>query len=79
MDVSRIKGAHDWDFPVPEITAEAIDDFIAALARDERLFMDIYYDAVDSCSREMSNERDEMVIRNYYLGNEWMDDVRDAA
>ncbi len=31
----------------------------------------IYYDAVDGCSREMENEDQEMMVREYYLHDGW--------
>ena len=72
MDISLIKTADDWPFHIPEITREAIDDYLAALKRDDPSVGD-YYDALDGCTREMSNEDEETEVRNYYLRNEWWD------
>lgn len=79
MDVTHIKGVDDWDFEIPEITAEAINDFIAALARDEHHFMDIYLDGIAGCSREMSDPDEEQIIRNYYLHGGWRKDVESTV
>ena len=72
MDVSAIRRPQDWPFHIPQITADSIDELIDALRRyvsDSTL--SIYYDAVDGCSREMANEDQEMMVRDYYLHDGW--------
>ena len=45
---------------------------IDALHRDvSDSTLSIYYDAVDGCSREMENEDQEMMVREYYLHDGW--------
>ena len=47
MDVSMIRRPQDWPFPIPQITAESIDELIDALHRDvSDSTLSIYYDAV---------------------------------
>ena len=68
MDVSAIRRPQDWPFPITQITADSIDELIDALRRDvSDSTLSIYYDAVDGCSREMANEDQEMMVRDYYL------------
>lgn len=72
MDVSMIRRPQDWPFPIPQITAESIDELIDALHRDvSDSTLSTYYDAVDGCSREMENEDQEMMVREYYLHDGW--------
>ena len=72
MDVSAIRRPQDWSFPIPQITAESIDELIDALRRGvSDSTLSIYYDAVDGCSREMANEDQEMMVRDYYLHDGW--------
>ena len=72
MDVSAIRRPQDWPFPIPQITAVSIDELIDALRRDvSDSTLSIYYDAVDGCSREMENEDQEMMVREYYLHDGW--------
>ena len=72
MDVSMIRRPQDRPFPIPQITAESIDELIDALHRDvSDSTLSIYYDAVDGCSREMENEDQEMMVREYYLHDGW--------
>ncbi|WP_236717063.1 hypothetical protein [Bifidobacterium longum] len=72
MDVSMIRRPQDWPFPIPQITTESIDELIDALHRDvSDSTLSIYYDAVDGCSREMENEDQEMMVREYYLHDGW--------
>lgn len=69
MDVSMIKKPEDWDFPIPQITADAINDLIAAYARGGSVGNEL--DDLDGATREMSNQDQEAIIRNYYLREEW--------
>lgn len=69
MDVSMIKKPEDWDFPIPQITADAINDLIASYARGGSVGNEL--DDLDGATREMSNQDQEAIIRNYYLREEW--------
>lgn len=69
MDVSMIKKPEDWDFPIPQITADAINDLIAAYARGGSVGNEL--DDLDGATREMRNQDQEAIIRNYYLREEW--------
>ncbi|OZG60721.1 MULTISPECIES: hypothetical protein [Bifidobacterium] len=73
MDVSIIRKPTDWPFEIPEITAEAIDDLIAAMERGER-WIGRYLDDLDGATREMDNLDQETLVRNYYLREEWARD-----
>lgn len=70
MDISHIKRPEDWDFEIPAITAEAINDLLDALARDER-WVGSLYDELDGATREMSNIDEETLVRDYYLLEQW--------
>ncbi|MGN0109827.1 MAG: hypothetical protein ACI38B_07155 [Bifidobacterium sp.] len=69
-DTPRIRRARDWPFPIPQITAEAIDELVDAIERGDR-WTGSLYDELDGATREMSDPDQETIIRNYYLLEEW--------
>ena len=68
--VPFIRRPKDWPFPIPEITAEAINDLVDAIERGDRYWGSLY-DEFDGATREMSNLDQETLVRNYYLLEEW--------
>ena len=67
MDVSDILRPEELDFEVPEELAHAIDELIAALARDE----------VQGAARSVP-EDDDAWVRWYYCDFGWRKTGRDA-
>ena len=65
-----IRRPEDWPFPIPEITAEAINDLVDAIKRGDR-YLGSLYDELDGATREMDNLDQETLVRNYYLLEEW--------
>ena len=65
-----IRRPKDWPFPIPEITAEAINDLVDAIKRGARDLGSLY-DERDGATREMDNLDQETLVRNYYLLEEW--------
>lgn len=61
-----IRRPKDWPFPIPEITAEAINDLVDAIKRGDR-YLGSLYDELDGATREMDNLDQETLVRNYYL------------
>ena len=49
-----IRRPEDWPFPIPEITAEAINDLVDAIERGDR-YLGSLYDELDGATREMDN------------------------
>lgn len=70
MDVSGIRKPGEWPFPIPEITADAIDEYIAAYERDD-IYLGDYYDDLDGATREMDDPDEEDQVRAYYLLDGW--------
>ena len=65
MDVTGIKRSCDWPFVMPAFTAEAIDDLVAAMARDD-VNLDCYQDEVEGAARGVAEEHDRELY-DYYL------------
>lgn len=70
-----IRRPKDWPFPIPEITAEAINDLVDAIERGGR-YLGSLYDELDGATREMDNLDQETLVRNYYLLEEWDSDAK---
>ena len=70
-----IRRPKDWPFPIPEITAEAINDLVDAIERGDR-YLGSLYDELDGATREMDNLDQETLVRNYYLLEEWDSDAK---
>lgn len=77
MDVSDILRPEELDFEVPEDLAHAIDELIAALARDDQMNLDCYLDEVEGAARSVS-EDDDAWVRWYYCDFGWRKTGRDA-
>lgn len=70
MDVSGILRPEELDFEVPEELAYAIDELIAALARDDQMNLDCYLNEVEGAARSVS-EDDDAWVRWYYCDFGW--------
>lgn len=67
MNVRGIRRSGDWPFPMPEFTANAIDELVDAWERDDR-DIDCYMDEVEGCARGVSPERDRQIYEYYLMG-----------
>ena len=74
MNVKGIKRPKDLHFEVPEALADAINDLIDAMERDDRLFLDCFMDEVEGRARMVKEEYDDWIY-NYYLNGGWHADV----
>ena len=70
MDVSGIMRPEELDFEVPEELAHAIDELIAALARDDQMNLDCDLNEVEGAARSVS-EDDDAWVRWYYCDFGW--------
>ena len=70
MDVSGMLRPEQLDFEVPEELSHAIDELIAALARDDRTNLDCYLDEVQGAARSVP-EDDDAWVRWYYCDFGW--------
>ncbi|THG27308.1 hypothetical protein E5991_01955 [Bifidobacterium pseudolongum] len=70
MDVSHIRRPEDWPFPIPGITADAINELLDAMEHDAR-FTGALYDELDGATREMDDPDQEQLVRDYYLLEQW--------
>lgn len=66
-----VKRSSDWDFPMPPMLSDAIDEFVDALDErrrtgDARIDIADYICEIDGCSRVLDDEH-EKIIRDYYL------------
>ena len=75
MDISHIRKPEDWPFPIPEGTAEAINELLDAYARDQRWLGDLY-DNLDGATRDISDIDEETQVRDYYLREQWAKEGR---
>lgn len=75
MNVTGIKRASDWPFPMPGYLADDIDKLVDAMARDDE-FLDCYQDNVEGAARSVSEEHDKQIY-DYYLKGGWHADVVD--
>ena len=74
MNVDGIKRAADWPFPMEEGLAQAIDELLSAMGRED-IFVGDYMDDVQGWARTLPAELDGQVY-DYYLRGGWQ---RDAA
>lgn len=70
VDVSGIMRPEELDFEVPEDLAHAIDELIAALARDDQMNLDCYLNEVEGAARS-APEDDDAWVRWYYCDFGW--------
>lgn len=75
MDVSKILRPDQLPFPVTEDVRDRINDLIDAMEREDREYIDCYYDELDGSARDLPLEND-MWIRRYYLEGGWANDDR---
>lgn len=75
MNVKGIRRSKDWPFPMPAFTAQAIDELVDAMERDDRN-LDCYQDEVEGCARGVSAEHDREIYL-YYLEGGYLADVVD--
>lgn len=70
MDVSMILRPEELPFPVTDDVRDRINDLLDAMEREDREFIDCYYDELDGSARDLPHEND-MWIRRYYLEGGW--------
>lgn len=70
MDVSMILRPEELPFPVTDDVRDRINDLLDAMEREDREFIDCYYDELDGSARDLPHEND-IWIRRYYLEGGW--------
>ena len=73
-DFSNVKRSRDWRIYLSSESAEAIDDLVAAIERQDLMNFDLYLEDCAASFRTQSPE-DEAELRNYYLAGGWKTDA----
>lgn len=73
MNVTGIKRAEDWPFPMPDFLKKEINELVDAMTRDDEN-LDGYQDNLEGCARNVP-ERENMILYDYYLRGGWCADV----
>ena len=74
MDVSKVKGAEDWDFEMPDYLKEEIDLFIEYIKNGDELLAIAKSDEIRFFARCYDDKKRDLLWDYYFYGG-WKNDV----